>query len=352
MIAAYSSHNIQNAIIERKRILPGPGQVSATVGQKVDYLDVIASGLTNQKHTIIDIARKLRVSPRRADTFMKVNKSDNVLKNDVLAETPGFFGQEVKSPVTGRVVAVGGGKIVLEAGGTPIELLAGIQGQVTEVIADRGVVIRANGTIIQGLWGNGKFETGVMMSIIDGPDEVCDPGRLDFSLRSSIILGSYVDSIELFNVAAELTIRGLVLGSMESDLIPAALKMPYPILVLDGFGRRPINLQAYDLLNNNLRRIMTINASFNNPDLGERPDIFIPADIKVDSQIPDDMKILTAGQTVRMVSLLNPSKLGQIVQINPFTTILPNGIRCKTAEIQLDNGEHVSVPLTNLEVLG
>ncbi|MEI6288940.1 MAG: hypothetical protein WCP19_00780 [Chloroflexota bacterium] len=352
MIASYTTHNIQNLIVERKRILPGSGKVTVKAGQKVDYLDVVAVGMSDQKHVIIDIARKLRVSPRRADTYIKINRSDKILKNDIIAETPGFFGQEVKSPIDGQVVAFGGGKIVLETGGKPVELLAGIQGQVTEIIGDRGVMIRANGTIIQGLWGNGRLETGVMMSIIDGPDELCDPGRLDFSLRSSIILGGYVDSADLFNAAADLTVRGIVLGSMSSDLIPVALKMPYPILLLDGFGRRPINLQAYDLLNNNLRRIMTINAVTNDSASSQRPDIFIPVDTIADSRFPDDMKILSPGQTVRMVSLIAPSKIGQIIRINPFQTILPNGIRSKTADIQLENGEQVSFPLTNLEVLG
>ncbi len=308
--------------------------------------------MIDRKHIIIDIGQILQVSSRRAAGLIKIKKGQRVNEGDIIAESSGLFGREVRAPMEGRIAALGGGKLVLETGGLPFELLAGIQGVVTEIIADRGVVIRAIGSIIQGVWGNGLQDTGVMMSIMDNADEVFDPARLDVSVRSSIIMGGYVDNPDVFKAANDLPVRGLILSSMSPALLPLASKVSFPVFVLDGFGRRPFNSSAYKLLSTNVRRVITLNAMTTDRLKGNRPELFIALPVSQDPPELQELDTFAAGQTVRVVGLTRPSRIGVLLQVNSIPARLPNGLRAKMAEIQLESGEKISVPLTNLEVLG
>ena len=62
------------------------------------------------------------------------------------------------------MIAVGGGQVLLETAETTLQLRAGMPGMVVEVVADRGVVIRNYGSLIQGLWGNGRMDTGLLVN--------------------------------------------------------------------------------------------------------------------------------------------------------------------------------------------
>src|SRR5512133_2070494 len=158
------THILPLTTIVRKRLLPVDGRVIAKPGQKVTPTDVVAEAVVGRKHMIVDVAKLLRVSQRSAMAYIKVKKGQKVNKGEIIAESTGLFGREAHCPSEGRVVAIGGGKLVLESGGSNLELIAGIPGIVSETIGDRGVIIRATGSIVQGMWGNGRLDTGVMIS--------------------------------------------------------------------------------------------------------------------------------------------------------------------------------------------
>ncbi|MEI7846476.1 MAG: hypothetical protein WCK35_11800 [Chloroflexota bacterium] len=345
-------HFLPLTMIIRKRMLPCAGRVTVKVGQKVEPSDVVAETVLARQHIVLDIAQRFNVSTRRATALIKIKKGQRVNEGEILAESEGLFGREVKAPAEGKIVALGAGKLVLESGGSPFELLAGMQGTVTEVIANHGVVIRSTGCVIQGLWGNGHLDTGVMMSVMEGADEVFDPARLDVSVRSAIILGGHVDNPDVFKVAHDLPVRGLIVASMSAELLPLASMVSFPVMVIEGFGRRPINTSAYKLLSTNIRRVITLNAMVFDRLKGNRPELYISLPVSQDPPKPSELDTFTVGQIVRVISMTLPARIGTLYQINPFQTRLSNGLRAKTAEIELESGEKISAPFTNLEVLG
>jgi hypothetical protein len=346
------THILPLTTIIRKRLLPVDGHVIAKLGQKTNPTDVMAEALVGRKHMIVDVAKSLHVSPRNSAKFIKVKKGQKVGKGDVIAETTGLFARETLSPAEGRVVAMGGGKLVLETGGSSLELVAGISGTVTEIVGERGVVIRSTGAIVQGLWGNGRLESGVMISAFDRPDEVFDPNRLDVSVRGSIILGGYADDPAVIKSAAELPVRGLILASMSPALLPMATQATFPIILLDGFGRRPMNSAAYKLLTTNIKRDVSLNAEIYDRLSGMRPEVFIPLPVSQEPPELREVETFAPGQIVRIISLTAPSRIGTLVQIPANPAILASGLKAKAAEVRLESGEEIIVPLTNLEVLG
>jgi hypothetical protein len=349
---APTTHILALTTLVRTRTLPSAGRIIAKAGQKVTPTDVVGDAIVGRKYVIVDFAKGLNLSVKKAASFLKVKKGQKVAAKEILAESAGIFPRIVESPGEGRVVAIGGGKLVLETGGSVFELTAGIPGIVSEVIGDRGVVIRATGAIVQGLYGNGRLETGVMLSMFEKPDEIFNNTNLDVNLRGSVILAGHVNNPAVIKNAADLPLRGMILASISPSVLPAVAQAPFPILITEGFGQRPMNPVAFKLLTTNVRRDVTLNAEFYDRQRGTRPEVFIPLPVTQDPPEPRDMETFAPGQTVRLCYLARPSLLGTIVQLRPGLSTLPSGLNAPAAEIRLESGEQVLVPLTNLEVLG
>jgi hypothetical protein len=346
------THILPLTTIIRKRLLPVDGRVIAKLGQRVNPTDTVAEAVIGRKHLIVDVAKLLHVSSRSAAGLIKVKKGQKIGKGEVVAESKGLFGREATSPEEGRVVAMGSGKLVLETGGSSFELVAGIPGVISEIIGERGVVIRSTGSVVQGLWGNGRLESGVMISVMDRPDEAFDANRLDVSIRGSIILGGCAEDPSVIKNAIELPVRGLILASMSPALLPLAMQAAFPIILTDGFGRRPMNSTTYKLLSTNIKRDVALNAEIYDRLNGTRPEVFIPLPVSQEPPELREVETFAPGQTVRVVNLIASSQVGTLVQILAHLATLPSGLKAKAAEIRLETGEEIIVPLTNLEVLG
>src|SRR5512138_1209001 len=235
------THVLPLTTIVRERVLPVAGKVNAHVNQRVNPTDVIAEATFAREHVLLDVVRTFGISPAAADKLIRVQEGDRLIEGQVVAESSGLFASAIKAPRPGRVMVSGGGQVLMEVGDTRIELRAGLPGVVSQVIADRGVVIRTSGALVQGVWGNGRIDNGLMINLLEKPDDVLTAGRLDVSLRGSVILGGHVNDVETLRAAAELPVRGLILSSLLSPLISPAMQMRYPIIVTEGFGAMPMN---------------------------------------------------------------------------------------------------------------
>jgi|GEM_PF-342634 len=276
----------------------------------------------------------------------------NLAANALVASGRGVFPREVRAPREGRVVAAGGGQVLLEVGEVNVELRAGISGQVTRLIPERGVLIQTTGALIQGVWGNGRIEMGVMTNLMEKPDSTLEAKRLDVSLRGSVILGGMVREAETLRAAGELPVRGLILSSLHPALLPLALQMRYPIVVIDGLGNLPMNSAAYRLLTTNAKRDTAVNAEMFDRYSGARPEVIIPLPVSQEPAQPDDIETFAAGQQVRLRAGAHLGKLASLAHLRPGLATLPSGLRAPAADVRLENGEQILVPLANLEVVG
>jgi len=338
--------------IVRERLLPVPGTVLARLNQKVSALDVVAQTSWAREHLLLDVTRILRVTSNVADRLITCNVGDRIAVGAVITAGKGLFSRRVRAPRDGRVVAVGGGKVLMEVGVTKVELRAGIPGTVVQVLPNHGVVIQTAGALIQGVWGNGRIASGTLVNLAEKPDGILTVGRLDVSLRGSIILAGIVNDVETLQAAAGLPVRGLILSSILPSLIQKAMEMRYPILVTDGFGSLPMNSAAYKLLSTNARRDVTVNAEIHDRYSGARPEVIIPLPISEIPLIPREVETFAPGLQVRM--RLSPAlgMIGSIVALKSGLTRLPSGLQAPAAEVKLENGETVIVPLVNLEFMG
>ncbi|MCB0118016.1 MAG: hypothetical protein KDD72_03225 [Anaerolineales bacterium] len=345
-------HIIGLTTIVRERVLPISGNVLVRVQQKVSATEVVAETRWSREHILIDVAQILKVSPAAADRLIKCKMDDKLTANAEIAVGRGLFPRTVRAQHEGRVVAVGGGQVLLEVGEAKMELRAGIPGTVTQIIGKHGVVIQTSGGLVQGVWGNGRIDAGLMVNLMEGPETVLVPERVDVSLRGSIILGGMVKNVETLQALAELPARGLIASSILPSLLPKAREMRFPVLVTDGFGEIPMNSAAYKLLSTNSKREVALNAEIFDRYSGSRPEIFIPLPTSSEPPMPNDVETFVPGLQVRLRRPPAMGKIGSIVSIKPGLTVLPSGLRAQAAEVKLENNETVIVPLVNLEVVG
>ena len=344
-------HVLPLTFIRRERLLPVSGKVLARVGQKVLATDVIAEGRTSDCHQLLDISRGLGVGLDEADKLVVRKVGDLVEKGGIIAGPVGVLHRTVSAPENGMIVAIGDGQVLMELEGTLLELRAGIPGTVVQIIPDRGAVIETTGALIQGVWGNGQMDKSIMNVLSHAPAEELTSSQLDVSRRGSIVLGGILTQEETLRTAIGLPLRGLIMGSMPSHLLPVALKAPFPILLLSGFGKLPIDPVSFAILTTNEQREVTVNACAWDRFQGQRPEVVIPLPSSGTIPPPPQADIFASGQTVRIQRAPHAGKAGTIASLKPSAQLFSSGIRASAAVINLDNGEQVVVPLANLEVI-
>ena len=336
--------------IRRHRELPIPGNIVVRQGQKVEARDVIAEAHLEPEHILLNIARSLHVSPEKADDLIQRAAGEFVTQDDLIAGPTGFPKRVVRAPRSGRIVVAGDGLVLLQVNTAPYELKAGMPGTITDLIPDRGAVIETTGALVQGVWGNGRSEFGMMQVKLDGSDDQLQRDMLDVSLRGAIVLGGYCDDPQVFKKAAEIPLRGLILVSMSAAMIPHAQKAAFPIIVLEGFGFHPLNAIGYNVLATNNGREISLNAEQIDHYKGIRPEIVIPLDA---GHTPNDASLVVEdfapGQQVRVIKAPYAGKTGNITALSQEPLKFPSGIRAPGAYITLSDNEDVKVPLANLE---
>ena len=190
-----------------------------------------------------------------------------------------------------------------------------------------------------------------MQSKLEFPDEVFTRDKIDVGLRGAIVLGGTCKDAAVFKKAASIPIRGLILSSMEAALIPLAEKMSFPIIVLEGFGNLALDPISFNLLSTHENRELSVNAEPYNPRTGERPEVIIPLPSSQELALPGGVEIFATGQRVRIVRNPYQAKTGTIELLYNELMEFPSGIQAPGARINLEDGESVTAPLANLEVI-
>ena len=340
------SHNLALTTIIRKRLLPVQGDVVVKLNQHILATDTVAEAEFSHKHHLVDIAHILGIKPSVAEKMVSVRVGEKLAAGTVVAKG-------IKVEHNGRVVAAGGGQILLDISEKPFELKAGISGEVVELIQNRGVIIQEVGALVQGIWGNGRISSGTLHVLAEKPAEILTAKQLDMSLRSLVILAGSCQNAEVLNTAAEITVRGLILSSIHPSLLGLARKMPYPIVVTDAIGNQAMNANAYKIIStNNQREKVTVNAEAFQRYEGTRPEIIIPLPHTDPPSTPRAVEIFAPGQKVRLRRAPHAGATGTLENLPAGLKTLPNGLRVMAGEVKLNSGKQITVPLVNLEVLG
>jgi hypothetical protein len=346
------THILPLAKIRRQRFLPVAGTVLVRAGQEVKADEVIARADINPEHISLNLERGLGVPKNKVSNYLKRAIGDDIPEGSVVASRGGVVSREIRTPRAGKLVAVGGGQVLLQVSNKPFELLAGIPGTVLEVKADLGAIIQTSGAWIQGVWGNGRLSVGPLQILPQGSNQPLTPDQLDSSLTGAILMAGHCGEQRVLETGTKIKLGGLVLGSLATRLLPMAARVSFPIMVIEGFGKIPMNTAANNLLSTNVKREITLNAMEFDYISGDRPELVIPLTNVDNPPTPINLSQLKTSDRVRILRAPYQGAVGTVNTLLPGLTRFPSGLQVEASEILLEDGEKAVVPVANIEVLG
>lgn len=337
--------------IRRRRYLPVEGSITVSLGENLRPGDVIARSNIYTKHIMLDAGRALGLPPERVAKQIQRNVGDMVDEGAIIAGRRGLAARQLRAPAAGQIAAISGGQILLQVTDESTLLHARVPGHVLDIDPGRSVTIECVCAWVQGAWGNGRFGEGLLQLVADSTLHQLTADQIDMSLRGSILIAGHCSQRQALDLAAQVPIRGLILGSLATRLIPLAEKMPYPIVLIEGFGEIPINADAYKLFTNHNGASAALNAQNGDPFSGERPEVIIPLEDAGRPPQPVSVQNFRIGQNVRVLAGKYKGALGEINDLLSAATF-ESKLRAPAAEVILTAGGRIRVPLANLELLG
>jgi len=334
-------------LIERERRLPFPGKVLVGLGENVHPEDIIATGRIPSRLQVLDIAKALGVEPSQANACLVREVNEPLDQGDVIAQCEGVVTRLVRMPVNGQLVACDQGLVYLSTNAVTTNLQAGMIGKVQEITPGIGVVISVVGSLLQGVWGNGQVGCGIMQVIDPREDAV-----VDTSVKGHILaLGSCCMKEALVEYT-EKGVTGLILGSSSPELVPFFESLPFPVIVMQGFGELPVDSIRFQLLESRSGLVSCINACAGGPFSGDLPEVVIPQP-EGEYEDQQDFQELAIGQLVQVNSGNHRGKSGIVKELPEALIRFPSGLELPSAIVHLvSDDEIITTPRRNLLVIG
>ncbi len=374
MAQAYSAGlTVTDSIVLRKeRILPIKGKVLVKVGDKVKAEDLVAETLLPGNVIPVKLANKMGCTAEQLQTYLKIKPGDEIKKDQILAENNGFLGlgfwkNSYKSPTDGEVESISKhtGQMLLREPRIPIQVKAFIDGVVTEVIPEEGVVIENKSAYIQGIFGIGGETFGEIKVLAKNPTDSLEASMITEACKGKLVVGGNLVTLDAIKKANEIGVSAIITGGIEDQDIKELLgydigvaitgheEINTTIVVTEGFG--PINMarKTFDLLKSFEGKKASCHGKTQIRAGVMRPEVIIPLEFQEDELNVKEAKMptLEVGSTIRVIRQPNFGSIGKITGLPEKLTQVDSETWVRVLEAELESGEKVVIPRANVEVI-
>jgi len=352
----------------KERRLPLPGRVHVEVGQAVRAQEVVASTELPGSITMVNVAAEMNVGPEEVPRWMVKQPGDAVTAGEVIAEARAFFGlmhSLCRSPVDGVIESVSAvtGQVAIRGAPTPVELTAYLDGTVTHVYPDEGVVVETPCALVQGIFGFGGETYGPLRMAVSGPHEVLDADSVDEAFRGAIIVGGALATLAALRRAVEVGAVAVVVGGMEDT--DADVLLGYPlgvaitgherigltVVLTEGFGRIPMADRTFRILAAREGRPASVNGATQIRAGVLRPEVIIAEESAPETPAEAPEGRLEAGRTVRLIRDPYFGALATVLELPPEPAQIETEAHVRVVKLRLQNGREVVVPRANVELI-
>lgn len=359
-------------VIEKTRRLPIKGQVLVEVGQEVAPADAVARAELPGNVETARLAEALGLEPGEVAAKLLVAEGDAIEEGQLLAEARFFFGlfkSEAHATCSGQVdfFSPVTGHLGVRKPPIPVEVNAYISGRVKEILPEEGVVVQATGALIQGIFGVGPERVGRIAVVSKRPDEELRPDDVPDDCRGKVLVGGSGTSIEALRVAAERGAVGLVIGGLSDAVLTEYLgrrlgvavtgqeNVPLTVILTEGFGRMPMAERTFELFMRLSAKECSMSGATQIRAGVLRPEVAVP--IKFDENTEKTIALATSGgelvtgTPIRVIRVPYFGQLGEVVELPAELQEMESGTRVRVLKARLANGETVTVPRANVEII-
>lgn len=357
--------------LRRERRLPLTGEVVVKAGEAVRWDTVVARTFLPGSVDLVNVGARLGLEPSEVAGAMLKQVGEEVRKGEPLARNHGFFGlfkSTLESPMTGTVEDVNGvtGQVVLRAPAVPVQITAYVDGVVEEVLPGEGVVIRTQGSHLQGIFGIGGETAGELVFVTGDPGHEMQAAEIRPEHRDKILVGGSLVTSEVLQAAVKVGARGILAGGIhDRDLrdflgydlgvaITGNEEKGLTLVITEGFGPIRVAERTWKLLRENEGRRASISGATQIRAGVIRPEVLIPHLEKAAGTPPPEAPAGTGfdvGAPVRVIREPHFGALARVVGLPVELTAIPTGARVRVAEIELEDGVRMTVPRANLELI-
>jgi len=359
----------ERTIIRRRRLLPLPGKLLVTHGERVRSDQAVARAELPGKVYPINLANQLSIAPDEIKEYLIKKEGDLIQKDEILAENKPlikWFKTEIRSPVTGTLESLSmvTGQVLLREPPRILELLAYIDGAVVETIPQQGVIVEASCSLVQGIFGIGGETWGEIVVAVQSPDEPLAPVHLKADMKGKIVVGGSFLSAETMAKAKELAVAGLVIGGIHDKDLRALLgydlgvaitgteQVGFTLILTEGFGTIPMASKTFKLLSAHTGQKASISGATQIRAGVIRPEIIIPQGATTASAAaPSQRTGIRLGDPIRIIRDPLFGRIGEVSALPSDLTKIPTESEVRVLEVKFPDGTTAVIPRTNIEVI-
>lgn len=354
-----------------KRLLPIAGEVKVAVGDRVRERDIVAETFMPGEVVPINVSNLLSLPPADVPECMLKQEGDRVEEGEPLARTKGIFGllkTSCVSKAAGTIETISSvtGQVMVRGEPEPVRVLAYQAGEVIEVIPSEGVVIEAEVSFIQGIFGIGGEAYGRVIMACMSHDQELTADLIKPVMRDCVVVGGARMSRDAIEKAGQVGAAAVVSGGIDDEdlkrflgydlgvAITGSEEVGLTLIITEGFGEIAMARRTYDLLTSREGAEASVNGATQIRAGVMRPEILIPLTEKEKSEQPArpaPNNQLERGRPVRIIRDPYFGLIGTVGTLPPEPQVLESGSKARVLEVKLDSGESVVIPRANVELI-
>ncbi len=362
-------------VVRKRRILPIPGQVLVHEGQAVTTTTVIAQTELPGKVHAVNVVNLLGIVPQEIRRYMLKREGDSVQAGEPLAENHPFIKWlkvQVPAPITGTIETVSEvtGQVFLREPPRPLALTAYLDGHVAEIFPGQGATVETACSLVQGIFGIGGEAVGTIARAVVSPEDELTPERITDAHRGTILVGGSLIGRDGFARAKQTGVDAIVVGGINDldlkqllgrDLgvaITGTEQVGLTLIITEGFGRIAMARRTFDLLASKVGQRASCSGETQIRAGVIRPEVIIPlserSTFNVQRSTEEAAGVgggLKVGDQIRII---REPYFGQICRVSALPAdlrTLPTGSKARVLEAELDDGQQIIIPRTNVELL-
>jgi len=358
--------------ISKRRILPLKGEVVAKKGDKVTPDTVVARTYLPGDVEPVNVSNQLGLPPEDIESCMLKKVGDPIKKGEIIARSKPLFGlkwfaSESKSTLDGTIESISNitGQVLLRGKPIPVEVKAYLEGEVTEVVPEEGVVVSTEGSFIQGIFGIGGETHGTIKVVVPDNHTLLEDKYITDDCKGCVIIGGSRVTAEAIRKAAKVGAAGVVTGGFDDkDLrdflgydigvaITGSEEIGVTLVITEGFGDISMAHKTFDLLKSKEGKMACFNGATQIRAGVIRPEVVIPIADKFDYKDEEDFQQhgLGIGSPIRVIRHPYFGKLGTVSDLPSPLQVLESESKARVLEVTFEDGDKAIVPRANVELI-
>jgi len=368
----------------KQRRLPIKGEVLGEVGDVVERDQVVARTELPGNVTTVNLVNRLGINADELTQYMLKREGDQVKAGEPLAETRPlikWFKTTVNAEIDGTVESISSvtGQVMLREAPIPVEVPAFVRGTVEEVLPGEGVVVRAAGAYVQGIFGVGGECWGTLRMLVEAPDQRLEPDLIDADCGGQILVGGGLIEFDAIERAREAGAVGVIGGGIhDRDLkkllgydlgvaITGAEEIGLSVIVTEGFGQIDMARKTFDILRACSGQEASISGATQIRAGVMRPEIIVANDPAAErsltdaaaepdpsgdsSQNPAHQAGMRPGDALRVIRAPHFGRLGRVSELIADLRQIESGAHVRVLEVEFEDGSRTLVPRANVELI-